>query len=55
MMKPKGRTLADNVARMLVPMGTLRNVYRIFVGQAEGKKRLRRHRHRWNYGRLNLR
>jgi hypothetical protein len=28
-------------------MGKMRNVYRILVGKPEGKKPLRRHKHRW--------
>jgi hypothetical protein len=28
-------------------MGDMRNVYRILVGKPEGKRPLRRHRHRW--------
>jgi len=28
-------------------MGEMRNAYNIFVGKSEGKRPLRRHRHRW--------
>jgi len=30
-------------------MGEMRNVYKILVGKSEGKRSLRKHRHRWEY------
>jgi hypothetical protein len=36
-------------------MGEMRNAYKILVRKPEGKRPLRRPRHRWNNIRLNLR
>jgi hypothetical protein len=36
----------DEVAKHVACMGEGRGVYRVFVGRPEGKKPLRRHRHR---------
>jgi hypothetical protein len=43
MIKPRRMRLAEHAARL----GAKRNVYNILVGKKEGKRPLRRPRHRW--------
>jgi hypothetical protein len=46
----------DRVGELVAHLGEDRNVYMVFVGKPEGKRPLRRLRHRWEDGiRMDLR